>query len=184
MMKKVSTKHIAILLLGMLGCSTVVYAQYAWIDERGVKQYSDMPPPITTPRAKILKAPNLKPMASAPSPSGDAATAEGAENPAENPAPPPKAKEKDKTPLTTAEKNTEYQKRKAEQAEKDKKTGEEAKAATDKKNNCESARAYLRSLESGQRIAATGKNGEKSYIDDKQRADELQRAKQIIAECK
>ena len=32
-------------------------AQYVWLDEKGVKQYSDMPPPASVPTNRILKQP-------------------------------------------------------------------------------------------------------------------------------
>ena len=32
-------------------------AQYVWLNDKGVKQYSDMPPPAAVPNQRILKSP-------------------------------------------------------------------------------------------------------------------------------
>ena len=34
-----------------------VHAQHVWVDEKGVKQYSDMAPPTSVPTNRILKSP-------------------------------------------------------------------------------------------------------------------------------
>lgn len=41
----------------LLLASSLAHAQYSWIDEKGVRQFSDRPPPPGTPAEKILKAP-------------------------------------------------------------------------------------------------------------------------------
>lgn len=160
--------------LGTLGFSTIAHAQYVWVDEKGTRQYSDMPPPASVPQKRILKEPG------SPSPTLSAISAEPA---AGNPPPtPPVAKEN--MPLTTAEKNADFQRRKAEQAEKEKKAAQEAQRAADKAKHCDQARSYQRALQSGERLARTDKNGERYFLSDAQRATEAQEAKRILEACK
>ncbi|MES2105130.1 MAG: DUF4124 domain-containing protein [Pseudomonadota bacterium] len=156
-------------LISFFVCASV-FAQYVWLDEKGVKQYSDTPPPMSVPNSRILKAPG-KAFAT-PAPQEGAAAAQDSDQ-AQKPA-----------PATTASKNDEFNKRRAEQAEKDKKAAEEQRIASDKSKNCERARSYQRSLESGARIATTDAKGEKSYITDEQRAKDLAEAKRATADCK
>lgn len=143
------------------------FAQYVWIDDRGVKQYSDMPPPPSVPANRILKHPGARP--------AQPAAAENSGTPATSAA---------KADLTTAERNTEFRKRKLEQAEKDKKAADEAQMATDKAKNCERAKDYQRSLESGERISRTDRNGERSFLTDEQRARELHETRRMLDDCK
>lgn len=154
-------------------------AQFVWLNEKGVKQYSDMPPPTSVPRSRILKSPNV---VSSP------AANELAVPPAADVAAPASSTAatgaKRATPLTTAERNADYTKRKMDEAEQAKKTADASKLAADKKANCERARSYSRSLEDGTRIANTDKNGERSYLTDEQRAQEVRNAQRVIADCK
>lgn len=159
----------------MLTCaaSGSVLAQFVWIDANGTRQYSDRPPPASVPKNRILKEPGSQQRSSSPA-DAEAATPAGVKDPAAVV----------KGPQTTAEKNADFIKRKNEQAEKDKKAAEEARAASDKAKNCERAQAYSRSLQSGERIASTDKNGEKSYISDERRAQDLRDTQRALQECK
>lgn len=159
--------------LALLACTSAAWAQYVWTDERGVKQFSDMPPPASVPKNRILKQPR-----EAASGSGEtsAAATPSADDSADDSAA--------KAPLTTAEKNADFIKRRTEQAEKDKKAAQEAQAARDKAKNCENAGNYQRALASGQRIARTGNNGERVYLSDEERNRELQEANRTIGNCK
>ena len=154
----------ACLALSALSC--LAWGQYVWTDDKGVKQFSDMPPPASVPQSRILKQPSGRmPAAAAPA----SAEAEAGE---------PKA------PLTTADRNADFMKRRAEQADKDKKAAAEAQAARDKAKNCESARSYQRALDSGQRIARTDKNGEREFLSDEQRNREMRETSRVLADCK
>lgn len=164
-MKRVHVKY-ATAALALFGLTSAAFGQYVWIDEKGVKQYSDMPPPRSVPPNRILKQPRgAAPVVNDESPAAPAA---------------PNAK----PPMTLAEKNADFQKRRAEQAEKEKKAEEEAKQAADKARNCERARAYKRTLESGERIANVDKNGERTFISDDQRSRDIAETKNILADCK
>lgn len=142
-------------------------AQYVWVDEKGTKQFSDMPPPGSVPASRILKQPTRATSATpSPETAGDKPVS-GA-----------------RTEPTIAEKNAEFRKRKTEQAEKEKKAAEDATHAAEKSKNCERAREYQRTLDSGERIARLDKNGERSYLSDEQRAQESRDNRRVLDDCK
>ncbi len=172
-LKRVST---VVATLTILSMTTVACAQYVWLNEKGVKQYSDMPPPSSIPKSRILKEAGMTVRASP-----QEAPASG--EPTTNSATDATTAAKEKTPMTFAEKNADFQKRKIEQAEKDKKAADLEKVAADKAKNCEQARAYNRTLQSGERLARTDKNGERYYLNDEQRGKEKQEAKRTLDAC-
>ena len=147
-----------------MGMASAAHAQYVWLDERGVKQFSDMPPPPSISANRILKQPG------------------GGNTPAAVPAEP--AVTEPKPQMTTAEKNAEFRKRQSERAEKEKKETEAARIASDKARNCERAHEYHRALESGERISRTDKNGERSFLSDEQRAKEVKESRRVLDECR
>lgn len=157
--------------LALCAFASAAWAQYVWTDEKGAKQFSDMPPPASVPKNRILKQPGgaIKSVAAAASTAAAPASAEGAA---------PKAS------LSAAEKNADFMKRRAEQAEKDKKAASEAQAARDKAQNCEKARKYQNALASGQRLASTDGNGERVFLNDEQRSREMRDTSRILADCK
>lgn len=158
--------------LALLSIATSALAQFVWLDEKGVKQYSDMPPPASVPNQRILKAPSQNlPRANGAGEAG-VGVADGSDSKPDTKAPP-----------SFADQNAAFQKRKAEQAEKDKKSAQEAKQKADKANNCANARANQRTLDSGARIAQTDANGQRSYISDAQRAQQTQENRRILDEC-
>ncbi len=150
-----------------LGFSGAVFAQYVWLDEKGTKQFSDMPPPASVPANRILKQPGLRPAADVP-----------------NDEPALTEKPAAKTEMSIAEKNAEFRKRHAEQAEKEKKAAEEARQAAEKAKYCDQAREYSRALQSGERISRRDKNGERSFLTDEQRAQEARDTRRILDDCK
>lgn len=157
----------------MAGMSSHAFAQYVWLDEKGVKQYSDKPAPTTVPASRILKSPGtaLRPhsVEIAPKPADGTSL---------------NAPAKTQLPLTTAEKNADFQKRKMEQADKDQKAAEEAQRAADKSKNCERAKTYQKALDSGQRIAQQSKDGQRAFLSDAQRVQESRDTKRVLDECK
>lgn len=133
-------------------------AQHVWLDEKGVKQYSDQPPPAGTPASRILQTPGARSSApaSAPASSGP----------------------------TLAERNADFEKRRLERAEREQKESEQAALEKEKSRNCEQARAYGRALSNGGRIARTDANGERSYLTDAQRAEETSRVQRVLEQCR
>ena len=133
-------------------------AQHVWLDEKGVKQYSDQPPPANTPASRILQTPGPRPAspATTPAPSGP----------------------------TLAERNADFEKRRIERAEREQKESEQVAMEKEKNRNCEQARAYGRALSNGGRIARTDASGERSYMTDAQRAEEATRVQRVLEQCR
>jgi hypothetical protein len=144
-------------------------AQWKWRDGKGQVQYSDLPPPQSTPDKDILQRPAGGALRASPAPALSAASAASA--------PPlvPKGTEPE----------LEAKRKKQEQDEADKKKAEEARIAAVKADNCTRARSQLRTLESGVRIARTNDKGEREILDDRQLSGEQKRARDVIAsDCK
>ncbi|SNS77487.1 protein of unknown function [Noviherbaspirillum humi] len=162
-----------------LSASLSASAQYAWTDERGVRQYSDRPPPPDVSASRIHKAPGGAKQhetrtgvetasADAVKPGTDAA-AEGAD--------------KKKQPQTIAERNAEFQKRRIEAAEQEKKRSEQEADAASRARNCERIRGYQKTLEAGGRVARLDKNGERNYLSEEQVQQELRETRDMAARC-
>ncbi|MFP5393890.1 MAG: DUF4124 domain-containing protein, partial [Gammaproteobacteria bacterium] len=140
-------------------------AQWMWVDERGVKQFSDMPPPASIPAKNILKRPaGSQPASAEPA----AATAAPASAPAS----------------TLAEREADYRKRKEEQADKDKKAAEQARKQAEVKRNCDLARAAQAQLATGRRLATVAPNGERVVMGDEERAKASANANKTLSQCK
>lgn len=154
------------LLLG----STMAHAQYSWIDPNGVRQFSDRPPPPSTPPHKILKAPGR----AAPAPQS---TLEATPPAAAVPAPA-------KGPKTLADREAEYRERSRAREEQDKKDAAEAQRRRDLAEHCQAARDSRAQLQSGMRIAKVDAKGERSFMTDNERAAQLARADKALAMCR
>jgi hypothetical protein len=129
--------------------------QYKWVDQDGKVRYGDVPPPG-------VKAQRLKPP-SGPAPAASAPAAAAA-----------KQGEKALTP-------EEAFRKRQEEAQK----GQQKQAAADaelqaKRENCARAQEWLRSLETGQRIARTDAKGERYFLEDAQVAQETAKARQAV----
>ncbi len=74
----------------------------------------------------------------------------------------------------------EFRKRQQERADAEKKAQDEQQKAVAKAAECERARGYLKSLDEGIRIARTDASGNREFLDDSQRAAEVQRTRQIV----
>jgi hypothetical protein len=159
----------AFVALALAGCTSAALAQYVWLNDKGVKQYSDVPPPASVPGSRILKAP------------GDVPRADNAAQASDSSADTQQAKPAAKS---LAEQKADFEKRRREQAEKDKKAAEQAKLAAARKKNCETARDYNRALSSGQRISRVNAAGERVYISDEERAREERDTQRALADCK
>ena len=75
--------------------------------------------------------------------------------------------------------------RRAEQDKEAAKKAEEAKVTARKAENCARARNYQKALDGGERMARTTASGEREVYDDKIRAEESRRTRDVIAQdCK
>ncbi|UTY60920.1 DUF4124 domain-containing protein [Massilia sp. erpn] len=166
-------------LAALLCWPVLAQAQWVWLNERGIKQLSDQPPPPSVPNSRILKAPRgqmPEPLTIAPA-ADETPAAEGEAVPA--PDSKPKAKP------TLAERNADYNKRRSEAAAAEQKNREEGERQADNTKNCDSIRANQRVLESGERVANYDKNGGRSFISDEQRTQQIKRNQQMLASgCK
>lgn len=122
--------------------------QYKWRDENGRVRYGDVPPPG-------VKATPLRPP---PGPSTPPAAAKPA--------------------MSAAEKDAEFRKRLKEAEKEREKQQQAAENAAAKRENCDRAQEYIRTIESGERMARTDSRGERYFLDDAQRAQELAKARQ------
>ena len=145
----------------LLAAGTAAAQMYRWVDADGKVRYGDTPPPGA--KTTSVKAPQS---------GGGAATA-------------PAAKDAKKGPLTPAEQEQEYRKRQAESGKASEKADTERRAQAERAGNCERTREYLRTLESGQRIARTDAKGERYYMEESQVAQEVAKAQQAVQQaCK
>lgn len=161
----------------LLAACPITIAQYVWIDDKGVKQLSDRPPPPSVPDKHILKAPG-KPRW----------------NPNTQPASAPAA-----APVTTAEtdvaeaagsataslaaREQAFQRRRADTAAAERKTAEDAQQKADTAANCEAARQNQRALDQGMRMVNVDKNGERAVLSDQERAEMGKKNQKVLAGC-
>ena len=152
-----------------LGMATAQAANWKYRDAQGHIVVSDLPPPagvqdkdiLERPTTVVRRAPAQAPAASAPANANPTAVAQNID-------PELEARRKKAT--------TEQELKQKVQDEKD---------AAQRAENCSRAKSHLSALGDGQRIARTNDKGEREILDDKGRAEEMQRARQVIAsDCK
>lgn len=85
-----------------------------------------------------------------------------------------------------AERDADFRKRQAERQESAAKAEKKGADAAQRKRACEDSQAYLKNLQTGQRIRSTDpKTGERAYLSDADYPKEIARAQKQIAEyCK
>jgi hypothetical protein len=143
-------------------------AQWKWKDSRGQVVVSDTPPPRDIPERDVLQKPNLVVQRSAAQLT-PAASAPAAETVAK----------------ARVDPELEARRKKAEGEQQAKQRADEEKIALQRADNCKRARAYVETLNSGIRVTRLNEKGEQEYIDDAQRAAEMQRARQgIESDCR
>ncbi len=158
----------AVLAFAALVTALPAQAQWKWRDKDGRITVSDLPPPREVPEKDILRKPNSATRAAAPA----AVAAPAATTPPAAAA---------SAPPTALEREVQARKRAADEEKAAKARAEEARNATRRAENCRQARNQLTALESGQRIARTNDKGEREVLDDQGRAQETQRAREVIA---
>ena len=159
-----------------LGLPRAAPAQYIWIDDKGVKQLSDRPPPPSVPEKRILKAPGKVPFnPNAAPPEAAAGTPPDGAAPAAEAGP--------KAAPTLAERNEAFNKRRAEATAAERKTADDAQQKADAAANCEAARQNQRALDQGMRLANIDKNGERTIMSDQERAELGKKNQKVLAGC-
>lgn len=134
---------------------------YKWVDKDGKVQYSDQPP-LSGDANKMKRKSKDSTQTSSP-----------ASNSVAKPA------------GSVADQELEYRKRKAEKEEAEKKQQAEADTAKQNKQYCASLKGDLRSHSDGTRLVRYNEKGERTFLDDKERADSKVKLEERIAkECK
>ncbi len=143
---------------GIAFAATALAQQYKWVDQDGKVRYGDTPPPGA--QATPLKPPVSTPAAPAPAAKKDGGTTELSPEAA-------------------------FRKRQQERQEAEEKAAKERTDAEAKRVNCEQSQASLRMLQAGQRITTMNAAGERVFIDDAQRAQEIERMQRAVNDwCK
>ncbi|WP_291995479.1 DUF4124 domain-containing protein [Candidatus Accumulibacter sp. ACC003] len=85
---------------------------------------------------------------------------------------------------TLADREIDFRKRQKESREGADKAEKDAHVAALRRENCDAARRALQTLESGERLAMRDSKGERYYLDDAQREQEIAKARQAAqASC-
>lgn len=179
----------------LLFAAGLAQAQFVWVDPKGVRHYSDQPPPPGTPPARILKAPGMPAISVRPATPAPAARtappvptnpagAATASTPADPAAAASGAKPGAKVPQTLAQKDADFRKRLKESQEAELKAQEQARIAAQKTEHCGEVHRARQMLDSGIRIADVGADGQKRYLNDAERAQRSARANAMAAECR
>ena len=165
------------LILGTLAtallCVSMANAQsvpWKYRDAQGRIVVSDLPPPPGVPDKDIIdrpttvvRRPTQSQAAAASAPASGAATALAQRNDPE----------------------LEARRKKAADEQELKQKAQQDKDNAQRAENCARAKSHLSALNDGMRIARTNDKGEREILDDKGRAEEMQRARQVIAsDCK
>ena len=147
-------------------------AQWAWKDDNGRVVYSDRPPPSAVKTDRIVRQPSNAQTVLPPQQTGaDTAAKPGADA---------KPVAATSGPKSVAEQEMEFRKRQQERADAEKKTQDEQVKVASRAAECERARAYLKGIEEGQRIARIDASGNREFLDDNQRAAEAERTRKIV----
>lgn len=148
-------KNIMLVVLMLLSGS--VHAELSkWVDDKGEVHYSDNPPKHTP----NVYHPHFKDTLTAP--------------PADNPY----------APKSTKEMEEDFQRGKAARDNAAKKEEQARAAAATKQANCTAARSNLAGLQQTRRMFKTDESGERVYLDESQRQQQLDAAQQAVnASC-
>jgi len=152
-----------VFLITLLAMAGPALAQWAWREDNGRVVFSDRPPPGNIKADQIIRQPGVSGSINPIGPSDDARAASNT------------------APKTLAEREMDYRQRQQKLAETDKKAADERAQAAQRAQECDRMRGYLRTLEDGQRISRTDAQGNREFLDETQRAAEMQRARDQIA---
>lgn len=178
-----NAKHIFLLAL----CGTLAsaaHAQWQWLDDGGRKVFSDRPPPPSIPAKNVL----LKPAGGGVAqPTPATATDSTEAKPATATADVSSAEKDNKEAATDRKQRTgvdpELEEKKvaldAEEAQK--KQEQEKKVALQRKDNCNRAKSARNTMQSGQVLSHTNDKGERGFMSEATRQQELARFNQTIA---
>jgi hypothetical protein len=149
-----------LLIILMFTCTDTFAAINKWVDDQGHVHYSDQPPPSNA-KAETLR--------SASDSDGNPTTLGSA------------AMSAPAAPKTLAEREAELKKAKQAKQEAANKAAQGKAVEDAKKASCSSAQQNMRALQEGIRMVEIDANGERSYLDDKQRQERIAKVQQDVA---
>ena len=163
-------RHSALALVAalMMCClATPSLAHWTWRDGEGRITASNLPPPRDVADKDILSrpAPVVRQATAAPAAPAVASAPAAAVKP-------------EKTAL---EREIEARRSAAEREQAAKSRADAERLAAQRAENCSRAHAHQAALDSGQRIARFNDKGEREVLDDRGRAEELRRAREVVA---
>jgi hypothetical protein len=167
----------ALLGLALAVIASPLFAQsiWKWRDANGRIQVSDQAPPVSVPEKNILSRPGGQPPSVVPAEGIGAA-----------PSPVPATTTATVPPGTDPTLEARTRKLQAEKtaADAERKRADKANEAARKADSCQRARNQLAMLESGVRASRPNDKGEREFLDDKGRADEVERTRrQVNSNC-
>lgn len=148
--------YLAICLL--LTSANAFGALHKWVDAEGVVHYSDSVPSAGV-KSKTLRVTSVAPDADSSATGSSGVTA----------------------PKTLAEKEAEARKAQKAKNEASEKSAREQEFANNKKKNCENARTSLTGLENSPRLVTYDAKGERTFMDDAQRQQQIDEARKAIS---
>ncbi len=150
------------------GLAVAQTGTWKYRDAQGRIVVSDLPPPPGVQDKDILERPTTVVRRPAPAPAAAPAPAGTG------------------TALAAAvDPELEARRKKAADEQAQQQKAQQEKEAAQRAENCARARQHLAALNDGMRIARVNDRGEREILDDKGRAEEMQRARQVIAsDCK
>lgn len=146
-------------------------AQWQWRDAQGRITVSDRPPPSDVPASAVISRP-------APSNAGAAPTARATTTSSSAGG---NAVMASTSPGSGKDPALEATRKKNMEEASEKKRMDEEKAMLAKRDNCSRAKGQALSIENGHRMTRINAQGEREHLDDKGRAEELARTRDIIA---
>lgn len=166
--------------------SSPTFSQYLWIDNNGIKQLSDRPPPPSVPASRIIKTPQKKSLRPDPPPDPSPANPDDLSKTGANASTTDSAQPSDpasRRPPTLAERNAAFDQRRADAAAAEKRAAAEARQRAETAANCDAARQNQRTLDQDIRIANVDKTGEPAIMSDQERADFGKKNQKVLAGC-
>ena len=149
----------------LMAVASPAQAQWKWRDANGRITASDLPPPREVAEKDILQRPSSLHKKAAVS-SADAASVAASAVIAKP---------------VAVDKELDARKKAADQQKEAKAKAEEERIAATRAENCRRARSYMATLEAGQRLGRVNEKGEREILDDRARAEEVRRTREVIA---
>lgn len=171
-----------LLVTALMGLSFAASAQWQWLDKDGRKVYSDRAPPSDVLEKNIVKRPSGAKRPAGPVGEAVAEPEGGASAPVAGTPTPAASGAK---PAGGLDKELEAKKKQTKEADAAKRKAEEDRITKERVENCARAKQSKTTLESGVRMSRVNAAGEKEFVDDATRAEELKRVLAIVArDCK